>query len=296
MIPEVLNQLVFGLDALSGATLWQFAVEAPVWNFTPLFPGDRSTVFMDFTGGLYRLDLHTGALLWHTRAPDSAASFSDGGASLGPNGAVYSCSNPGHDRGGPGTRGVLRAFALLDGRLLWDQHLPQPCNSFPAVTPLGTGGALSVVVTPGSFSGSRRLHGSVMAFEAVTGALQWQYQTPVYDHWPLGLPMGDFEGLAERVLNLVQPICLPAHWSAPTIDGNGTVYAARLDGKLYAVHGPVGAAAGAIAVPDDIDFHSSQGIEAEVFDAVSASLHGAMAWAPGMAALSTCDTLYVFKF
>merc|ERR1719221_2583432 len=92
------------LDGKDGEQVWEFRTEFPVWNFLPVFPGDDTCVFMDFTGGVYRLGLHNGTLLWHTPAPHSSGTFSDGGVIVGPNDIAYTCSNP-----GPGGAGRVRS-------------------------------------------------------------------------------------------------------------------------------------------------------------------------------------------
>lgn len=295
------NQEVFGLDAATGKTLWSFKSEWPVWNFSPLFPGDGTCVFMDFTGGMYRLGLHNGTLLWHTQAPGAAQSFSDGGASLGPNGFAYSCSNPGADTGKEGTKGVIRAFRVADGAIMWEQSLPQPCNSYPAVGQLGEGRGLSVVVTPGSFMGSPRLHGSIMAFDAATGAPQWRFNAPPW-YGKMNMAKGDLEGMNERrKFNAEHLICLPAHWSSANIAGDGTVFAGRSDGRIYAVAPSPASAAVSLASSSSstseltADFASTPGLEVQTWDADGAPLHGAFAFAPGVMAFASCDTLYVFK-
>jgi len=290
------NALIFGLDAATGTELWSYRPTRPVWNFSPLFPGDGSCIFMDMGGAMYRLGLHNGTLLWRTPSPGSLQSFSDGGAVLGPNGAAYSCSNPAADRGSEGSRGLLRALRIEDGHLLWEQLLPQPCNSYPAVGHLG-GRDLSVAVTPGSFMGAQHLHGSIMAFDAATGTPQWHFNAKAYDG-PFSMAKGDIEGYGERSrFNKGHEICLPAHWSSANIDGNGFVYAARSDGFVYGVRGPAAAAPLTSAALAQLrpDFESTPGLEVRVFDGQGASLHGAFAFAPGRMAVATCDTLYMFK-
>jgi len=296
------NQLVFGLDAASGAELWTFRPQRPVWNFSPLFPGDDSVVFMDFSGGMYRLRLHEGTLLWHVPSRGAIESFSDGGAALAPDGAaVYSCSNPGSSMGFEGTSGVLRALRVADGGPLWEQVLPQPCNSYPAVGPLGFAGRLSVAVTPGSFMGGSNLHGSIMTFDAATGAPQWRFNAKAYTG-PLGAAKGDMEGALERMLfDPFHVACIPAHWSAANIDGDGFVYAARSDGLIYGVRGPT-----IVGPPAEFEkattvaslgpaFASTPGLEVRTFNVDGASLHGAFGFAPGRVGVATCDTLYVFR-
>merc|ERR1712129_37935 len=116
--------------------------------------------------------------------------------------------------------GALRAYHLSDGKQQWQQILPQPCNSYPAVGKLTGNDNLSVVVTPGGFIGAKTIHGSIIAFDAVSGKRQWQYQCPV---WHGVMAKNDFVG---------RP-CIPAHWSAPVITANGKVVAERIDGILY---------------------------------------------------------------
>mmetsp|Transcript_4137 Transcript_4137/g.12094 ORF Transcript_4137/g.12094 Transcript_4137/m.12094 type:complete len:476 (-) Transcript_4137:68-1495(-) len=289
------NSRVFGLDAASGSTLWEFKPHHPVWNFAPLFPGDDTCVFMDFAGGMYSVGLHNGTQLWYVPSPGASKSFSDGGATLGPNGAVYSCSNPGSDGGSEGSKGLLRALRLADGALMWQQLLPQPCNSYPAVGPLAQGQGLSVAVTPGSFMGQPNLHGSIMAFDATTGALEWRFNTKPYTG-PFNMARGDVEGYQDRnEYDKDHAICLPAHWSAANIAGDGTVLAARSDGYVYAVRGPALPGPAASLAEVGADFESTPGTTARLWDAKGASLHGAFAFAPGTMAVQTCDTLYVFR-
>jgi len=293
------HNVVYGLRATDGATLWSYRVAKPVWNFSPLFPGQDNVVFMDFTGSMYSLGLHNGTLLWRTPTERSQGSFSDGGAVLGPEGDVFSCSNPVTSHGGEGEWGLLRRLRVSDGALLWGQVLPQPCNSYPAVGRLSPGKGLSVVVTPGSFMGRPNLHGSIMAFDTATGKPQWRFNTEAYTGpFPHFWAKGDTEGLEERQkFDSPHAICLPAHWSSANIDGNGFVYAGRSDGYIYGVRAPVD-----LPTEDSVsyatigaDFASTPGLEVNVWNADGAPLHGAFAFAPGTVAFATCDTLHVFN-
>eukprot|EP00930_Biecheleria_cincta_P099946 TRINITY_DN91559_c0_g1_i1.p1 TRINITY_DN91559_c0_g1~~TRINITY_DN91559_c0_g1_i1.p1 ORF type:complete len:479 (-),score=66.50 TRINITY_DN91559_c0_g1_i1:140-1576(-) len=279
------NAQIFGLNSTSGEQLWRFEPQIGVWNFMPLFPGDGSFAFMDWAGGVYRLGLRTGTPMWHSAPGTSLSSFTDGGASLAPNGAVHTCSNYGLSQGTPGSNGVARAYSLEDGKLLWEHILPQPCNSYPAVGHIKGSNALAVVHSPGSFKSkwsTDPMHGSIMSFDATSGDPIWMYQAPTY----------------AEMLWAGEPHCGPAHWSAPTISGDGTVYVARSDGVLYAVRGPDASLAQSGPqkhVPTKVDFPSSAGMDVETFSAGSSSLHGAMAWAPGMLGYASCDTLFVFN-
>ena len=121
---------------------------------------------------MYRLALFTGRELWVARPPPAQLqSFSDGGVSLSADGRhVYSCSNL--ERGGSDDRvklpgdsrrmlglsarasqdptgggGVLRAYRVDDGALVWSRTLPLACNSFPAAA------ENTVIVPTGAFVG-----------------------------------------------------------------------------------------------------------------------------------------------
>jgi len=281
------NLRVFGLDVKNGTKMWEYDPDMPVWNFSPLFPGDGTVVFMDFAGGMYRLNLMTGAQIWRTLPADTRDTFSDGGAGLGPNQMAYSCSNL--ELGSEGSGGVARAFHLSNGSMAWEKKFPMPCNSYPSVGHLEGVEPLAVVVTPGSFMGQENLHGEVLALDATTGATIWSHEVKPYSG-PFGQAAGDAEGFPTRAVEKIQPVCLPAHWSSPLIDGKGMVIAGRSDGSMYKLYGPQSSFKGSIS-----NMSVNNGTVAEIIPLGSAFLHGALAAAPGIFAISSCDTLYVFK-
>ena len=163
------NQKVMGLNVHNGDKLWEYEPDLPVWNLTPLFVGDGSVVFMDFAGGTYRLNLTSGEAIWRNLPADSRRSFSDGGAGLGPNNMIYTCSNPGANAGWEGSAGIVRAFHLVSGSEAWHYLTEFPCNSYPSIGKLAGVESLAVVVTPGSFMGPTNLHGSILALDAESG-------------------------------------------------------------------------------------------------------------------------------
>jgi len=295
------NRRLLGLAAESGTPIWQFEPDTMFRNVMPLFPGDDTTVFMDTAGGLYRLGLHNGTLLWRTPSP-SSDSFGDGGAMLGPDGGLYTCSNAHGSYGSEGQQGALRKYWLSDGRLVWERQLPYPCNSWPAVSAEG-----SVVVPTGAFNelpmsldahkknkpledvqnlhsfslmmgelersglGRKDLPGAIMAFDAQTGEEQWRHEVKP---WGRLSAAGDEEGVVERLLNQRRALCMPSHWGAPTLSADGTVYVGRTDGQLYAVS-------------------PSKGVE--TYRTGAGASHPGASFAPGMMAYTDCDSLYVFR-
>jgi len=290
---------VLGLDTVRGDLLWEFHPDAPLWDFTPQFARGHRVVFNDKSGGVYSLALHTGKKLWHTlNVENTSAAFSDAGVTLGPNDDVFQCTNPEGSNGFEGMRGMLRRISLTDGAVLWEQHLPHPCNSWPAIGEVGPKKELSVVVAPGAFMARPNIHGSVMAFDALTGAVRWRHNMEVYSPPPPYWARGDLESYEQRLkVNPRHPFCMPGHWSSPVIDGQGVVHAGRADGFVYSFREE----AGFVAVREkstaslDADFSSTPGIEVASWDAETPFLHGAIAFGPNRMVIGGCDTLYAFN-
>ncbi|CAJ1427753.1 unnamed protein product, partial [Effrenium voratum] len=288
--PDGGNMKVLGVNARTGDQLWEYDVDRPVWNLTPLFNGDGTVLFMDFAGSMYRLGLHDGKEVWRSLTPESRMSFSDGGAVLGQNGLVYSCSNYENSRGGPGEKGVARAWKISDGSIAWTRLLDQPCNSYPAVGHVRGSEELAVVFTPGAFLAFNQvMPASVKVMNAGTGGDIWEFHVPDLPRFQKAA--GELEGFLPRLGEKIQPFCGPAHWSAPVLDAAGTILVGRSNGAFYRVFGPEELYTGAKS--DHVEVNS--GILAEVDDMKDASLHGAVAVSPHIFSFTSCDTLYVFK-
>lgn len=123
----------------------------------------------------------------------------------------------------------------------------------------------------------------VVALDAKSGAERWRYSD--IPGWPFLSARGDEENFWRRVFTWgysLRPVCGPASWSAPTIDGNGTVYAAAMNGYLYAINDANG---------DGVIDGSS---EVSTLDMGAASLHAGMAFAPGIMVFGSCDGVFAF--
>jgi len=226
---------------------------------------------------------------------------------IGPNGTAFACSD--RSNGEVGSKGVIAAYRVSDGSVLWRRELDLPCTSWPAVTadgrevivpiaafmdnPLITalpaylpiGAKLAIHQLSLLLGGSRMwwqpgaprtIPSEVLSLDAATGRVLWRYEAEPYDR---RAPMGDEEGFLERMrLTPARSICLPAMWGSPTIAGDGTVYVGRSDGRLYAVRGDA----------------ASGRAEATTFFTGAGALHPGAALAPGLMAFATCDSLFVF--
>eukprot|EP00441_Pelagodinium_beii_P044873 CAMPEP_0197623318 /NCGR_PEP_ID=MMETSP1338-20131121/3359_1 /TAXON_ID=43686 ORGANISM="Pelagodinium beii, Strain RCC1491" /NCGR_SAMPLE_ID=MMETSP1338 /ASSEMBLY_ACC=CAM_ASM_000754 /LENGTH=530 /DNA_ID=CAMNT_0043193255 /DNA_START=96 /DNA_END=1688 /DNA_ORIENTATION=- len=297
------NLRVLAMEASTGTILWSYRLQTPVWNFMPIFPGDDSVMFMDWTGSAFKLHYKTGAEIWKAMSdPDSASSYSNGGLTIGPSKLAYTCSNAGTSMGQEGGIGLLRALSMVDGSEKWRQRLPQPCNSQALVGSL-TEKNLSVMVNIGALYGNpfhdpMPKHSGAMAFDASTGKLQWKYQAPV---WHSAAAKGDLEGLSTRYKHAPKHLfCLPAPWSAPVLaydtEEKGIIYMGHGDGNLYVLRGaPQRFYEQDWEAPQDVDFSTTEGIEVTNIDLSSGFLHGAAALAPGKLAVASCDTLHVFR-
>ncbi|CAK9052121.1 Tetrathionate hydrolase (4THase) (TTH) [Durusdinium trenchii] len=274
------NRRIYALNVSDGKKLWDYEPDRPVWNFTPLFPGDGTVVFMDFAGGVYRLKLTTGEEIWRNLPADSRESYTDGGAGLGEN-MVYTCSNYLNGTGRQNSSGIIRAFHLHDGREVWSQ-ITMPCNSYPAIGHISGFDGESVVVTPGAFMGVSENRGSVIAFDALTGEEHWRLEVEAMDGWGAG----EMEGLEIRRAEGVQPWCGPAQWSAPMVFSCGMVAVGRSDGKQYGILGPNASWTGP-RTPGMTVAGMPYGRVAQATPMGSAFLHGALAAAPKMLAVST---------
>jgi len=224
------NLDVVGLNASTGAHLWTYTPDNPVWNFMPSYLAD-TVLFQDFTGRGYRIELFNGALRW--KAGGLAYTWTDGSATLGPNGLLYTVNNnvsPFH-RKTADDDGTLTARRAEDGAFVWRVTTPQPPNNAPAVGLLAPGENLSVVQPMGQQI-MQDAQTSVTVYDAATGEERWRFMGPRQ----LGrFQAGDAEGAQQRMAAGLRSMCLPNPWSAPTIAEDGTVYVGNEEGQFFAL-------------------------------------------------------------
>mmetsp|Transcript_98357 Transcript_98357/g.228076 ORF Transcript_98357/g.228076 Transcript_98357/m.228076 type:complete len:496 (-) Transcript_98357:68-1555(-) len=307
------NHRIIVVNATTGRRIWDYLEEKTLWNFMAMFVGDDTFVYMDIHGGVYRRNLFNGTRVWYT-PPDLlvSQSFTDGWVQLGPggeDGIAFACAD--HASGQAGSTGYLRALRVRDGFRIYDKHLEQPCTSWavsdgktvvigaaplpgiPGAAQLGDRWPFAAKVVLHQLSrllgrrqryiwGNPPLHSVMFAFDAATGSQKWRFDG--VPPWEYAACRGDEEGLTDRVTRGIRAVCATAGWASPTMTGDGTVYTPHMDGNLYMI----GDANSDGFIDPKSEVHS--------FDAGSASLHPGTAWASGLMATATCDTLFVFKF
>jgi len=150
---RVVNNKVWALNATDGSRMWDFRPDVGVWNFLPHFLGDGTVVFQSWDGGVYRLRLTDGEVLWRARGGGNR-SWTDGGPAAGPNGVLYAVrSTAPQAEATNGHPGFLDAYRISDGALLWSNSLEQTPYTWPVVGRLREGGPLAVVTGVGSLGG-----------------------------------------------------------------------------------------------------------------------------------------------
>mmetsp|Transcript_57953 Transcript_57953/g.180094 ORF Transcript_57953/g.180094 Transcript_57953/m.180094 type:complete len:476 (+) Transcript_57953:50-1477(+) len=274
------DQVVLALNASDGRVLWTFAPEAPVWNFMGSFVGDGTFVFQDYEGRAYRNRLRDGQPLW--RSGGMVGTWTDGSALLGPNGVVYTVNTQHLDPFGADGPGNVCAFRLSDGKLLWNFTTPRPPNNMPAIGTLAGRTGLSLVQP----IGQQVMQGAptdVYALDADTGAVQWIFNGPAQKDI---LQAGDSNALArqQRSAAGVRKITLPNPWSAPSIDGRGTVFIGNQEGPIFSLRDENG------------DGRVRGGSEVSTYS-TDAAFSGSSSPAIGqnLMAIASIDALYVFK-
>jgi len=304
------SKRAIGVNASNGEQLWSYTPECGIWNIMALFPDEDTTIFMDYCGGLYRLNLYDGSLIWKTSG--SAWSMTDGGSTLGADGSVYTCSNAPYTMQTMDKKethaGRLRKHDVTDGALIWEAKMSSACMNFPAVSPDGK----TVVISSGAnvidpptlwlnntgntskeidsfyalqqellanktqltFYGHDNIDASILGFDTSTGKLKWEYAVePWYGmSFALDEERSYLRVKREGALNF----CGPPHWSGPTIDQEGKVYVARSDGLLY--------------IYDPGDGSST------TFRTGDGALMSGATFADRLMVVPTCSWVYVFRY
>lgn len=280
------DDTITGLSALNGSILWSFTPARPVWNFAASFAGDGTFVFQDLSGTAHRNFVHNGSLIW--RAGGNSGSWTDGHSTVGPNGIVYSVANYGIgvgilNLGAGGAAGVLSAFSLADGKLLWSQKTAKPPNDVPVVGRLHGRSGYSVVIPAGlqTIKGQQIV---VYAFDASSGELQWTFQGPSQVGNDVA---GDAEGVDARRANGLRDKTAPNPWGQAAIDNNGTVFVGGETGHFFSLRD----------VDGDGHINAQDINEVSVFETGAAFVGSSgPAIAPGLLAAAAQDRLHVWRW
>jgi len=293
------NSVVRGLSSVNGSSIWSFTPDSPVWNFDAQFTGYGTLLFQDFQGGLYCLNLTTGGLIWKEEGQigmytQSAALFSEElnyvfsiTESLydsvwcnpyTPPGILSWCSTM------QDTPGLVRGFHAVTGVKMWETILPMPpagaslgrLNSGEWKEHLVIGMGLSCKYA-GKY-GTTGKPSELWALSGRWGGRLWKRIGPTL--WTPNCA-GDKEGADIRRAMGTREKCQPNSWSNPVIDAAGDVYVGNQVGILQKWGSPTSTAY-------DLTLLSE-------LETGTAFLDQSIAMAPGLMAITTCNSLIVME-
>jgi len=224
----------------TGREVWRSRVDSNYFNVMPAFAENGSAiVFTDQNGGTFKLESRTGRVLWaqpgfpfpltpeeHWYGAVGEAPRSHSALALVGDGVIYTAGNPTR------SRGRVRALSLASGEELWSRKFELM---------MGNGGALADIDgVPTLVFGvgipalhpipeaNPPYHGKVYALDASTGATLWSFRAA---------PLADWKAAGSVMYSRCFQMNMPDAFSAPTIDGNGTVYIGWQSGIVYAING-----------------------------------------------------------
>jgi len=235
--PSIHN--VYAVNASNGDFLWEYAPDDALWNFAPASPGDGTILFAGSCGGVFRITFE-GQLLWRSGPKTDGQTCGTGGGALGPNGVFYSEYSAVWDSEYSVVSGHVAAYRVSDGKHLWTKDFPLTMGvggQYPAVGEIKNGSSkvLAVVAAIGMLTKPMEIQqplpdvealpNSLVAMNAETGDLIWQFDEP---KWPHLMAAGDnktAERLARAARNpKTDVMCLPDNQGIPLVAGDGTVY------------------------------------------------------------------------
>eukprot|EP00420_Gonyaulax_spinifera_P000888 CAMPEP_0197934396 /NCGR_PEP_ID=MMETSP1439-20131203/111701_1 /TAXON_ID=66791 /ORGANISM="Gonyaulax spinifera, Strain CCMP409" /LENGTH=160 /DNA_ID=CAMNT_0043557285 /DNA_START=14 /DNA_END=496 /DNA_ORIENTATION=- len=126
-----------------------------------------------------------------------------------------------------------------------------------------------------------RFPSEVRVLDAETGKLQWSWAPP---DWEYAFTRADLGGIIPRIRQgNPQPVCIPNPWGSPSIDAEGFIYLAHMNGLVYVIR------------DDNDDGVIDDKTEVSSFDAGSSFGHGGAALGPDTLAIAHCQGVMMFK-
>jgi len=303
------NSIVRGLNAADGTNVWSFKTMSPVWNMVPVWGPEGSVVFQDWEGRLYSLDLQTGDKRFQVGGDigthTNAAAVYDAGhnvavalgmlhynvnnfdmaSALGIPVGKYCNPYPAPGilvncftwQGGPG---FVRGYNATSGRPLWEVRTPEPPASAAAGMLNSPGMHTRLVVTMG-MNCRFNSPSQIWAIDPNSGHTRWMRDGPTL--WTAQCA-GDRQGADIRRAMGGRAACTPNSWSNPAIDSNGDVFVGNQVGELL----KFGTPSGTSGAPSNVQLTSTLTTGVAFQDS-------AVAFGPGVMAVSTCTSLMVFQ-
>jgi len=288
------NSFIRGLSAADGSAIWTYKTRSPVWNMVPQWGPDDTVMFQDFEANAYCLNFKTGALVWKFLAPKGMGTYTNAAAvydssanrlfTMGAKGYEHKYCNPYPAPGilpycstWPGSAGMIYGINATSGKKLWETETKEPPTSGAVGFLNSPPGHTRLVVTLG-YNCRYNSPSEILSVDPHNGHLRWEREGPTL--WS-NMCAGDKEGGDIRRAMGGRAACVPNSWSAPVIDSNGDFYVGNQVGVLQKWGSPTGRTT-------DVQVLSTLTTGVAFQDA-------AIAFGPGIMAVSTCTSLIVFQ-
>ncbi|CAK0853774.1 unnamed protein product [Prorocentrum cordatum] len=288
------NNVVRGISASDGSSLWQYATFSPVWNFVPQYhTSDGTVMFSDQEGNTYCLDLETGVERWMTEG--AMGTYTQANAVYDPlTNLIFAMGVQAYDSKycnpfpapgvlpecgtWPGSPGWVRALNASSGRARWERETPEPPAS-AAVGMLNSPQFHSRLVVAMGHNCYYNSPSKIWAVDPPNGDIRWSKDGPTL--WA-GMCAGDKEGGDIRRAMGGRAACVPGAWSTPAIDQRGDVYIGNQVGELQRWGSETNEGAKSVKLLSTL----TTGV---------AFQDQAVAFSTGIMAVSTCTSLLVFQ-
>lgn len=170
--------------------------------------------------------------------------------------------------------GKLTKRDLSDGRIRWQVTTPHPPNNQPVI---GHG----LVIQPMGSQQQQHAYSHVYAYDQNAGEVRWVFHGPAQQG---RLQASGDEFLGAQKQDGLPAICYPNPWSAPGFGQDGTVYIGNQEGGFYSLRDHN--ADGVVSGPAEVSVY-------EMLAAFAGS--SSLDIAPGVLAIASCDTMFVFR-
>ncbi|CAK0804464.1 unnamed protein product [Prorocentrum cordatum] len=288
------NSIVRGLSAADGSALWSYKTRSPVWNMVPQWGPNDTVMFQDFEANAYCLNFKTGALVWKFRASKGMGTYTSAAAvydaaserffAMGAKEYEHKYCNPypapgvlPHCNTWPGSPGMIYGLNATSGRKMWEYETREPPASGAVGFLNSPAGHTRLVVTLG-YNCRYNSPTGLLILDPNNGHFRLEREGPTL--WS-GMCAGDREGGDIRRAMGGRAACVPNSWSSPVIDSNGDFYVGNQVGVLQKWGSPTGR---------NRDFQVLSTLTTGV-----AFQDSAIAFGPGIMAVSTCTSLIVMQ-
>ena len=154
------NQSANALDPVSGDIIWTIETSTAVWGASAV--SGNELYLVDLSGTVYGVDALTGEIRW----TEEIGEVVQAGPAIG-DGIVYVVTTGDPEVDGDERNGSVIAMSTDNGKVVWEEQVPQPLYTPPLVI----GESVVVALNEGS--------ALLLEFDGNDGSLNWTYDRPL---------------------------------------------------------------------------------------------------------------------